>query len=356
MISLPPGIGISAIAIHRPPTRLENSWFGARMPRKFQQHTGTRSRLVSSECEIDLALRAIRQLQRDIQCDMQDCAGIVFVSPSFVPLDVVRKLTAREHWRQESLAVATRELSNALGLVNCWSHGINWFCSGYAKALAVVDRRHAYGPDLQRDQFILVVTATRISRITDYECPQSGALFGDLSTVTLLSRTDSQKYSVKLRLRHAFAEKQAASGTFFNYEVRGQVLGSTGERSLNRLVFRLDGLGIADAAPRAMADALSKSLVAKHIQPQSVGVVVPHQAGTGIVRFASMKFEAEGVKSKVINDITGEVGNVSSSSIPFALKEKWDELDGLIACPAAGVGAPGRAEVTQGCILLERIG
>jgi predicted naringenin-chalcone synthase len=112
-------------------------------------------------------------------------------------------------------------------------------------------------------------------------------------------------------------------------------------------------LGIADIAPRAMAAAVSEALQAVGVAPDQVQHVVPHQAGTGILRLASLKLQQLGIQAEVVNGITSEVGNVSSSSIPYALKQKWDTLDGLIACPTAAVGSPGKPEVSKGCILLE---
>ena len=90
------------------------------------------------------------------------------------------------------------------------------------------------------------------------------------------------------------------------------------------------------------------------LRPEDVQFVVPHQAGTAIVRLAAMKLEEIGVRGAVINGLTSQVGNVSSCSVPYALKKAWDDLDGTIACPTAGVGTPGKAEVSQGCILLRR--
>jgi len=44
-------------------------------------------------------------------------------------------------------------------------------------------------------------------------------------------------------------------------------------------------------------------------------------------------------------------GNVSACSVPHALSQTWPRLGGTIACPTAAVGAPGRPEVLQGCVL-----
>jgi hypothetical protein len=66
-----------------------------------------------------------------------------------------------------------------------------------------------------------------------------------------------------------------------------------------------------------------------------------------------MKLESLGIRSELINGLTQNVGNISSCSIPFALKKTWQRLSGIVACPTAAVGSPGAAEVSQGCVLLK---
>jgi 3-oxoacyl-[acyl-carrier-protein] synthase-3 len=210
--------------------------------------------------------------------------------------------------------------------------------------------------ELRHNQFVLVVTASRISRITDYSCRQTAGLFGDLATATLLSRTDSLKYPVHFEVLHAAAEKRPVDGVFFDFHLRSGVPSPAedGGRTIDpqRLVFSLDGMGIADVAPRAMAGAIAGGLSAAGISPADVQFVVPHQAGTAIVRLAAMKIESLGIGGEVINGHTETVGNVSSGSIPYTLHKLWPRLSGIIACPTAAVGNPGVAEVSQGCILL----
>jgi hypothetical protein len=65
-----------------------------------------------------------------------------------------------------------------------------------------------------------------------------------------------------------------------------------------------------------------------------------------------MKMESLGIRGEVVNDIVGQVGNVSFCSIPYALQKKWGRLHGIIACPTAAVGNPGEREMSQGCVLL----
>lgn len=353
-------LGIAAIATYEPAWKLSNQWFGGRIARKFVQHTGTQSRPISAVDEVAMGLRAVANLRRDTACDLRDCRGIVFVSPSFLPPAVAARYLPPEARRTESVQHAARKLARRLGLSRGLVVGMNWFCSGYAKAMETVQRRVMPAVRLQRDQFVLVITATRISRITDFGCAQTAPLFGDLATATLLARTDSARYPIHFKLLSARAGKEPAPQPFFDFAVRENVLlprDDGGEaHQEQRVVFSLDGLGIADVAPRAMAGAVSEALQAAGLAHDQVKHVVPHQAGTGILRLASLKLEQLGIQAEVINGITSEVGNVSSSSIPYALKQKWDALDGLIACPTAAVGSPGKAEVSKGCILLEATG
>jgi 3-oxoacyl-[acyl-carrier-protein] synthase III len=349
-------LGIAAIATHQPASVLSNDWFGTTIPRKFVHHTGIESRPISWETEASMGASAVENLQRERGIDLDRCRGIVFASPSFVPLSVARRFLSEDRVEQERLQAAGREVAQRLGIPNCPVTAINWFCSGYSKGLSIALRRYEQLADFGADDFLLVVTASRISRITDFGCMQTGPLFGDLATATLLTRIDNRRHPVHFELLYAEAEKLPADGAYFDFHLRENVLlptpGGGRDHAPERLVFSLDGMGIADAAPRAMSSALTKAMQALGLEPSEVRFVVPHQAGTGIVRLASMKIEQLGIRGEVINGLTREVGNVSSSSIPFALKSTWDHLEGTVACPTAAVGDPGLAEVSQGCVLL----
>lgn len=349
-------IGISAIATWQPPWSLGNEWFGETMPRKFVHHTGIESRSVSLEDEVTMAVRAAKNLQQEVGCDFGHCAGLIFASPSFVPPAVARRHLSGAELRDEHLKRAARRVVRRLGIPQCPAVGINWFCSGYSRALALASRRLVPKLQLGQDEFVLVVTSSRISRITDYSCKQTGALFGDLATITLLSPADSSRYPVHFELLYADAQKQPADGVFFDFHLRQNVLspveGGGRSHDAQRLVFSLDGMGIADIAPRAMANATSAALAATGISPDEIRNVIPHQAGAGIVRLTAMKLDTLGIRGEVVNGLTAQVGNVSSGSIPYSLKQRWNTLAGTIACPTAAVGSPGVKEVSQGCILL----
>lgn len=352
----PAPFGISSISTFRPKQVISNEWYESALPRKFVNHTGIESRRVSFEDEVTMAGHCVRQLANEFPCDLNECAAVVFATPSFVPMSIANRYMDRERARQEQPTRAAYRLVNELGIQPRRVLGINGFCSGYAKALSLVKRRFMPTLDLSDSEFVLVVTSSRISRITDFSCRQSGALFGDLATATLLSRTDSRKYPVAFEVIDARYSKKPVNRAYFDFSEKQDVLVPTddGGRSheAKRLVFSMDGMGIADTAPRAMAASALEVLVANAVNPREISHIVPHQAGDGILRLAEMKLEDVGLTAEVVRGMAREVGNVSSGSVPFAIKRLWKKLHGNVLCPVAAVGSPGKCEVSQGCILL----
>lgn len=349
-------VGIAGISYYQPNWSLTNTWFQPSMSRKFEQHTGIHARSIAEENEVELAVKAIEKLRKDIHCDLSDCAGLILACPSLIPQSVARRYLDTHRAKQEQPTRVAHKLADQLGIGHQRVIGINSFCSGYARAISLVFSKLNARQELKDNQYVLVVTANRISRITDFACQQSGALFGDLATATLIARCDSPRFAIRFEIVDAWYRKQPTNKAYFDFTLRKDVLTPTraGERQLeaSRIVFSLDGMGIGNIAPRAMASAAATSLSLNHLDPHAVQFVLPHQAGSGIVRFTQMKLEEAGFTAEVINGMTSDVGNVSSSSVPYSLKKLWSKLHGNILCPVAAVGAPGKREVSHGCLLL----
>jgi 3-oxoacyl-[acyl-carrier-protein] synthase III len=351
-----PALGIAAIAIHEPSWTLTNDWFAGTMPRKFAHHTGIESRAVSLEDETAMGILAVRKLERETGCRLADCRGLVFVSPSFIPPSVARRHLPDDQIAAERPSRAARQIARDLGLAHCRTIGINWFCCGYARGLMLVRNRWAPRLGLARDEFLLVVVASRISRITDYGCSQTAGLFGDMASATLLTGTDNRRHPVHFEITHAAATKERVERPAFDFHVARHVPVPTRDGGTvhedARLVYSLDGMAIAEIAPRAMSAAVASALDAAGLTAADLRFVVPHQAGTGIVRFTGMKLDELGVRGELVNGLTRQTGNTSACSIPHALAQTWSRLRGVVACPSAAVGSPGKPEVLQGCILL----
>lgn len=356
MLSRSPQIGIAAIAVHEPRWVVNNDWFGDTLPPKFVRHTGIESRRISDDDEVVMAMRAFGNLRSQIGLRISDCAGVVFVASSLLPVEFRQKYRGAGVALGESLHGAARRFIRRAGLQPTAMAAINWGCSGYAKAMTVACRDMLPRIELGKNQFILLVTVNRTSGILDFACKQTAGLFGDFAQITVLARGDSDRYPVHFNVVGASADVCPADGVFFEYHWRENVpvpkCGGGRQTLPRRLVFSLNGMGIGDAAPRAMADAAQRMLQSAQIDPKEVRFVVPHQAGAGIVRLAAMQLERIGVAGELVNGLTRELGNISSSSVPYALRHHWARLDGLVLCPTAGVGNPGEPTVTCGCVLL----
>lgn len=350
-------IGIGAISIYRPAQVLPNAWFET-IPRKFVKHTGILNRHVSWRREVEMAIAATENLVRETGCNLNDCVGVVFSSPSFVPIRLAQQYLGEPAVCQEQIDLSAHQFVQRLQLKPRRIVAKNSYCVGFAEALSLALNRIHAQTELQSNEFILVLTTSRISRITNYSCSQSSALFGDMAAATLVSRIDSNKYPVRFELVAADVQELETNRPFFDFSMRQDVTVPTpdgGKRmESERIVFSLDGMGIADTAPRAMAAASRQMLDQTGWRPEDVDCVIPHQAGSSIVRFSEMKLREAGFTCDFVNDLSQQVGNVSSCSIPFALRKKW-QLVGNILCPVAGVGVPGQPSVMQGCIALRAL-
>jgi 3-oxoacyl-[acyl-carrier-protein] synthase III len=316
-------IGISAIATYRPPWVLGNDWFEDTLSRKFVQHTGILFRHISLEDEVTMGIRAVENLRERTACDLRNCGAVVFAGSSLIHRHFARRYLSEERARREDYRAVAQEFAERLHISSAPVFGINWGCSGYSKAMQVALRCATRCLKLGREQFILVVTVNRTSKITDYGCKATAPIFGDFAEATLVGGADSHRYPIKFALIYAIAERSPADSVFFNYHLRENVVvpKTDGGRGVDpqRIVFSMDMMGLGDGAPRAMADATDKALKTTNIRPEEVDFVVPHQAGTSLVNLTTMRLEELGIKGNVINGLTREVGNISSSSVPYVL-------------------------------------
>src|SRR5574340_1332896 len=93
---LPTAVGLAAIATYEPPWVLGNEWFNGPLSRKFVQHTGILSRRISSEDEVTMGVRAVKNLQTQTGCDLRDCVAVIFASSSLVHGHVARRYLSEE--------------------------------------------------------------------------------------------------------------------------------------------------------------------------------------------------------------------------------------------------------------------
>ena len=137
-LAISPTIGISAIATYEPPWVLRNDWFQSILPRKFVEHSGIVSRRISQADEVTMGVRAVENLRKETHCSLGDCVAVVFVASSLVSPAVTGNSPNRKHVLRKYSQAAARQFCRRLGLLAVPVFSINWGCSGYSRAMAIV--------------------------------------------------------------------------------------------------------------------------------------------------------------------------------------------------------------------------
>ncbi|HEY2147310.1 MAG TPA: hypothetical protein VGH32_05195 [Pirellulales bacterium] len=423
------GIAVYDPALHE--LNLPNDWFESReiVGRKFVAHTGITSRGISFLSEQEMALRAIENLKLQTGFDVSDCAGLILSSSSLVPSDQpdwrrdclralgrwdelheriapatglsqellrslewsddfkdwrgIRRLALRIGMSEEQLGKLERSYLRELGSVedttaaiacelalpSAQARGLNWGCSGYVRGWQALEDDLIRAARPTSEQFFLLVTVGRTSKFTDFAASDTGALFGDFATATLITHRENPLHPPRLLLRHAstaLAETRSLSTdaallgeALFDYERRTDVLTPTpdggDERMPERLCWTMDGVGVMYAAGPAMAGAVDRALDGLHIDASGIEWLLGHQPGRKVMERAAGELRKQGYRGQLPLGLTATTGNISCSSIPHALASHWDQLDGLIACPAIGMYAPGSRFMSQGCLVFEAV-
>jgi 3-oxoacyl-[acyl-carrier-protein] synthase III len=214
-----------------------------------------------------------------------------------------------------------------------------------------------------------LVTVGRTSKFTNFGASDTGALFGDFATATLITHRENPLHPPRLLLRHAstaLAETRLLSPdaallgeALFDYQRRTNVLtpkADGGDEFVpDRLCWTMDGMGVMYAAGPAMAGAVDRALAGLNIDAGGIEWLLGHQPGRKVMERAALGLREQGYRGQLPLDLTATTGNVSCSSIPHALSSHWDQLEGLIACPAIGMYAPGSRFMSQGCLVFQAV-
>jgi 3-oxoacyl-[acyl-carrier-protein] synthase III len=117
-------------------------------------------------------------------------------------------------------------------------------------------------------------------------------------------------------------------------------------------VLAMNSRVIGPNAPRLLHEAVKEAVAALGLNESARAQwhFVPHQAGKGpIANFIAQA----GIDPNKVTQAYHNVGNLTSSAIPFALSQVWDTIAELeIACPSVGAGAVGTPTMTSGMVVL----
>lgn len=366
-----PGLAITRPQLYEPELQLPNKWFvdagtlTGREVRAFEKVSGITSRLIAAVDEREMSLRAISKVQSELGVDLRNCVGLVVASSSMSYDDTRDPVVALDPGspadalfsRWPSVTQLTQELRDFVNpsISPDLTYGINWGCSAYTKALEIcleMGLRRGLGPK----EFFLVVTTNCLSRRMDYR-DRISTVFGDCATATVVrSSTDCDPRST-LHVLAAKATMFPIPNIPFTCEAREAPLRPTPEQGRTvgppGVCILMDGQAVKDQAPRVLFRQAKAGLELLDLPNACVRDWLPHQAGSAITNIFAAELTAAGIGGKAVHSI-GKFGNLSSSSIPSQLHYTLDGLIGVVGCPSVGASVPGRREMSQGYVFLER--
>ncbi len=314
-----------------------------------------------------MALLAVRELFNSDRLKAANCRGLVIAASSLShPIGQMisedeevnsDSNNMRSLWR--SLEVVTQAidgyLNNVLDPRNIVA--INWGCSAFPKAveesLKMADRI-----DLNGNQYILVVTTSRLSQVMDWKSSVA-AIFGDAATAFAIVPNNASIHNSREVILAQTAAHRVEGSNFFCAPSKNAVrpVFTDNQLSFGTLdeeigLLTMNPSVIANNAPRILLERTNESLNLGGINLDSIDSWVPHQAGREILE--NFLGAANVDPNKVVKNFR-LLGNLSSSSIPCALREAWEDLRGeTVACPSVGAGPVGTPWMSSGMVILGR--
>lgn len=205
-------------------------------------------------------------------------------------------------------------IQGALGAKNAQAFDISAACTGFVCAVDLASRLLC-GEDLRR---ILIVSAERLSKITDFSRRESCVLFGDGAAACVVERGESPIAT------YIQADGTQGAMLYSHSPDLGQNpfvpdIAREGEFPLPENGFiQMDGREVYKFATRAMPEAVEEVCRRAGITPEQIDWIVPHQANIRIMATAA---KAMGIPMERIAVNIAHVGNTSSASIPICLDE-----------------------------------
>jgi 3-oxoacyl-[acyl-carrier-protein] synthase III len=312
-----------------------------------------------------MASSAVASLFQECHLSRDNCVGLVVASSSLSVArggilspedeDTPDYATLRERWDDVEIVINALERYLSSTIDPRYVRGINWGCSNFPKALELCCQ-FAEQQYLHDDQFILLVTTNRLSQHMDWsEIPT--AIFGDYATASAVSREGVLGESRKIA--HAKADSAWINGVGFSCQpaesLVGPVFTEAGvhfEKQVRPVgLLSMTGEVINANAPTLLTEITNETLDALELPASKVGHWAPHQAGDKIIDSFAEKAR---IAPEDIVRVYKYTGNLTASSIPHALWERWRELNkGPVVCPSAGTGPVGTKSMTRGIVVLE---
>ena len=258
----------------------------------ISSRTGIKKRhLAYDESTSDLATKVAEKLltKADLSADELDFIIVATITPdSLMP------------------STAARVQAN-IGAKKAFAFDLTAACSGFVFALSMGEKLIASGTY----QKGLIIGSETLSKVVDWTDRGTAVLFGDGAGGVLLESTQRQYF---------LAEKQGTDGS------RGEKLTSGflglsspfAQETPDQKYLAMDGRAIFDFAIRDVAQSISETIEASHLEVEDIDYFLLHQANERILNKMAKKL---GVSRNKIPANMMEYGNTSAASIPILLSE-----------------------------------
>lgn len=205
-------------------------------------------------------------------------------------------------------------LQNKLGLAPVPAFDISAACSGFIYGLQVAHQFISNGTH----SHVLLVSAEKLSAITNWKDRSTCVLFGDGAGAVVLEVADYPHGVIDILLRadgsyHEILRVPAGGSAM---PITPQVI----EQNLQYI--QMSGKEVFKLAVTAMQDIVIEILEKNHLNPSDIACIIPHQANTRIITALADRLELP-MERFYLN--LHRYGNMSAASIPVALAEAHAE-------------------------------
>jgi 3-oxoacyl-[acyl-carrier-protein] synthase III len=204
-------------------------------------------------------------------------------------------------------------IADKVGIKNAFGFDINAACSGFLFSLVTASQFIESG----RYKKILLVTAEKMSAITDYTDRTTCTLFGDGAAAMLIEPSTEQVGVMDHILRSDGSGRQ-----YLHMKAGGSLRPASYETIDNHEHFIYqEGQHVFKVAVSRMADVAVEIMEKNSLAPDDIAWLVPHQANLRIIDATGRRMGLS--KDKVMINIQ-RYGNTTSATIPLCLWE-WEK-------------------------------
>jgi 3-oxoacyl-[acyl-carrier-protein] synthase-3 len=204
-------------------------------------------------------------------------------------------------------------ISDKVGIKNAWSFDISAACSGFIYALEIAAKFIESGEYKK----VLVITAEKMSAITNYSDRTTCPLFGDAAAAILIEPT-TENVGV---MDHIL--QTDGSGRQFLYMKSGGSVSPSSHKSVDNkehFVYQ-EGQTVFKSAVSKMADVSVEIMERNKLKADDITWLIPHQANMRIIDATARPMGLD--PSKVMINIQ-KYGNTTAATIPLCLWE-WEK-------------------------------